>query len=127
MERSLAQNSPTRRYIYSFRSDASGPQAPRFCRTTVVRLRSSEARCLSWRGCTQGNRAASCRRSPTEKLVMGEIDLDQLNFVDGWLDTAGHYSQPETLRWMSISKECGAIRSPTRPLDSTHFLLPRRV
>ncbi|CAN7779943.1 carbon-nitrogen hydrolase family protein [Variovorax sp. LjRoot84] len=33
-----------------------------------------------------------------QKLVVGEIDLDQLNFVKVWLDTAGHYSRPELLR-----------------------------
>ena len=39
-----------------------------------------------------------------EKLVVGEIDLDQLKFVKVWVDSSGHYARPEVLR-MQVNKQ----------------------
>ena len=35
---------------------------------------------------------------PEEKLVAGEIDLDDLKIIRAWVDGRGHYSRPEVLR-----------------------------
>ena len=43
-------------------------------------------------------------RSLEDKLVVGEIDLDQLKFVKVWVDSSGHYARPEVLR-MQVNKQ----------------------
>ena len=50
------------------------------------------------------NYLAGAHTGPEEKLVVGEIDLDQLKFVKVWVDSSGHYARPEVLK-MQVNKQ----------------------
>jgi nitrilase len=55
-----------------------------------------------------------------EKLVIGEIDLEQLGAVKVWVDAAGHYKRPEVISFQTNRKMIWDNEKLMRGKDDRH-------